>query len=370
MRPVANVGVGSTLKLTPEKDVIAWVEELPAAGFASGGYTPNAVNRRLAPVFARSARPTPGVLLAMTGLVLPGCFMSGDYQIAPGPVASASESNAPVGSSAPSVSGAGSAPSGSSGPVPSAQPSSEASSTAAVNPSTTPTSSVMPTSSALPSSATGAPSATLDGGTPQALPLTPQEVLDNPVAFSGGEAFPDCGLGLDAPYRGAWVAVSDGTREATIVGGYPGHGDGLDCAVHMQGRDLSDWGGGAVVAFDESETGTLTLDASGYTGIRLWLKGSTSGSYAEGYKPGPNWLRVQVKTGTDVGQEDWGMFCSVRPIDWTLCEIPFADVAWEQGDAPYLFDASELRGLGLIVAAAGGIARVTFDVWIDDVSFY
>jgi hypothetical protein len=186
-----------------------------------------------------------------------------------------------------------------------------------------------------------------------------------------GATSPDCVYSLSAPYYGSWGTFQDGTGVVSRKSETPGRAGAADCALHVVGSSLDDWGGGAATLLDDGDI----VDGSGFVGVQLWLKGWIKGGYREDdtsgdMVPADNWLRVQVKTGSTPAESDWGFFCQVNADSWTLCRSRFEDLGWEYQSRYYDFDPSELRGIGIVIATPNGQKTISYDFWLDDIQFY
>jgi hypothetical protein len=318
------------------------------------------------------------------GLVGSGCFFSGEYNIGdplgntPGilsPSDTASTAPAPSSTLVPlthsaSATLADSATSDPSVPL--------LSTSTLPNASATPSSSAPVASISAPVASTSSQAigpdagalATANVGTAE-IPADAAPSL-NPIRswlYTAG-TYPDCTDATSDEYDGAWITFSDDTADVYKSAQTPGRGGDSDCAMRLRATDLTDWGGGG--GFNLNWDGDVwgLYDVSDYAGVRIWLKGTTKGSYSDGFVGAPNMLRIQVKSGYDGDVEDWGFFCEVNADSWTLCESRFDELTFEHRFQPYQFDASKLRGFGFAIASPDLQAPVSFDVWIDDMGFF
>jgi hypothetical protein len=288
--------------------------------------------------------------------LLAGCFMAGDFVVRDTANDAGSEvAVAPAGQDI-SPSGVLLPRDSSSPPLPSWPGSSASGSVPPISLSAGPLTATSGMPSGAPAPSASAPTDTL---------LAPGQSV-----FTGGR-LPSCIHSLSKPYNGAWGTFQDDTGVVSRRSESPGRSGTEDCALHIAGSSLDDWGGGAALLLDDG----YTVDGSRFGGLRLWLKGWSKGGYradaSSGDKvPADNWLRVQVKTGETSRDGDWGFFCSMKSDSWTLCESRFADLGWEYESQYYEFDPGELRGLGLVISTPDGQKVISYDFWVDDIHFF
>jgi hypothetical protein len=175
---------------------------------------------------------------------------------------------------------------------------------------------------------------------------------------------------------GSWYTYNDKTAGATQTPPGPDFKpdavtpprDGSTFAAHTTGSGFTVWGAG--IGFDlnnPSGSAKKVYDASAYSGITLWIKGSSD-------KP----LRFNIATKdtapeggtcnlTDAGaagcNDHFGTTLALT-ADWTAKTIMFSDLAQSSFGVPATFKRAELIGLQFQVAQGA-----TFDFWIDDVAF-
>lgn len=77
--------------------------------------------------------------------------------------------------------------------------------------------------------------------------------------------------------QGAWFAFDDGTAgtrsEPTVK---PDGAEGSSSAICIDGEGFTAWGGGIALDLNEATSSRALYDASGYTGISFWARGSGS----------------------------------------------------------------------------------------------
>jgi len=231
-----------------------------------------------------------------------------------------------------------------------------------------------------------APSAELDAPAPtpsasQAAVLLPCErpkpapnaLLDD---FEDGDAV----LALVAQRNGSWFVATDGTSGGKSHPGagpanperlVPARCDSL-FALHFSGQGFVIWGAvaGAVLHFDQK---SVPVDLSAYQGIRFWIK---KGFQHTGV------LRLNVDdaaTHPDGGQcaepalrgrtacwNSYGLDMPLLDADWEERRVPFSSLTQKLPEpSPRPLDTAHVHRVSF-KASPGN----TYDVWIDDISFF
>lgn len=205
--------------------------------------------------------------------------------------------------------------------------------------------------------------------------------LAAPLLYNGGLA--PCSNALTPPRTGYWFAYNDATAIQTpaptalpFSGEAGGKGGATDCAMHTSGTGFSKWGAGIGFDIHSANSVTCPFDASVFSGIRFYAKGTTTGTHGALYAPAPNTIRVKVKMSSrlsaGLGGDDFGGWCSLTP-DWSLCDIPFATLAQEGYGPLGVFSKAELTQIQFQAAKEGTALlppSVGMDFWVDDVTFY
>jgi hypothetical protein len=192
-----------------------------------------------------------------------------------------------------------------------------------------------------------------------------------------------------------WFHYDDGTSDAgAIVAGQKSGGcDSVDsCAFHTSGSNYTNYGAGAGITLASNNI----FDASQYTGLDVWFRGTTQGTRGPNYSVSNNTVHVKFVTGfsDDAGADprngdDFGAYCPTTADDggsdcYVECKIPFVALQRDgfrgvDSGAPDpstdMFDPQNLVKIqfefSLYNGPDGGVpVPVSFDLWIDDVSWY
>jgi hypothetical protein len=216
----------------------------------------------------------------------------------------------------------------------------------------------------------------------------PTTTAANPLLYDGATLTTNCGSAITGTGRkGYWFGYGDasvmsGTAGAIVTAGVFGGCMGAgDCAFHAAGSGYTDYGAG--IGFDllDDATSTATAyDATAYTGVQLYAKGTITGTRGMGYTDVPQSLHIKLVTSTDRMGDDFGGYCTVVAAAWTKCSLAFA-AATRDGfsatppPATDVFDPKNLLKIQLEFskfsqAADASAVPVAFDVLVDDVSFF
>ncbi|HEY4013058.1 MAG TPA: hypothetical protein VGM06_06955 [Polyangiaceae bacterium] len=248
------------------------------------------------------------------------------------------------------------------------------------------------------SSSGGMPGASSSSGGAQLTPDQcgfPDSGAPNPTLYSGAPsgAAQVCVTSILPPRSTNWFSYHDATNDGGLLmtagAGTGGCGGTSTCAYHAYGPSNDDAGAGfniygAGVGFDLTDVNSVAqnYDASMYTGIQFWAKGTTLGTRGPNYANSPQTIHLKLVTATNRSGDDYGFYCTMLdPNDWTLCRSDFSVVKRDGFSstppvATDMFDPMVLQKvqfeLSLYSAPAGTmpIPSVMFDIWIDEVSFY
>ena len=234
-----------------------------------------------------------------------------------------------------------------------------------------------------------------DGG-PTACGI-PNPLPSKGLIYDGGVVAPSCPLTLDATnYPGNyWFGYGDGTNDGgTFIhtADVGGCGGPTDCAFHASGSGFTGYGAGVGLTLNTNGI----FDASAYTGLQVWFKGTSSGTRGAGYAKQDNSVHVKFLTGSADGSaadprngDDFGAYCPTTDADassgaWILCRLSFATLTRDgfrgvdsgaPNPATDTFDPQNLVKIqfefsAFTLADGGPAGPVAFDVWIDDVAFF
>jgi hypothetical protein len=237
------------------------------------------------------------------------------------------------------------------------------------------------------SGATGAESGTDSGSAAACTCPLPSTVSDAGLLYNGGTAAGTCPSTFmydNAP--NSWFSYSDGTVDSgsfTHIADMSGCDGPGSCAFHASGAGFTGYGAGVGFTLNDNST----FDASSFTGLDVYLKGTTTGTRGLDYAQANNTVHVKfVTSGADGGDpldgDDYGAYCPISQdagTCYSLCNIPFGGVARDgYHDAGVTaFDPQSLVKIQFEFSAYtpapdSGIAAtpVSFDVMIDNVAFY
>jgi len=249
-------------------------------------------------------------------------------------------------------------------------------------------------------SSSGGGSSSSSGGTPDAssgdvcgLPMRADGSPGFEV-YTGGSAAVTCGSSLSSNFPSqTWFGYDDGTSEAGSIvrggakGGCAGSGD---CAFHASGSGFTSFGAGVGFTLN----GNLAYDASKFTGLSVWMKGTTTGTRGLSYTQQDNTVHVKFVTGFNDGStssarkdDDYGSYCSIAAdggSGWVQCLMPFDTLTRDGFRGPDagvpdptmdMFDPQNLAKvqfeMSLYNAPDGSVPQpVSFDILIDDIAFF
>ncbi|HEY2408766.1 MAG TPA: hypothetical protein VGI10_22325 [Polyangiaceae bacterium] len=209
------------------------------------------------------------------------------------------------------------------------------------------------------------------------LPATCEPVPAVPNVYDGMPSNGTCPSAIAAPRTGFWYSFNDGTGvqrpapDEEHLGTLGGRAGAADCAMHNTGTGFITWGGGFGFDFSDAATGPCTYDASTFHGISLYLKGTTAGTQGIGLGAFPNTVRVNLATteSNASDQDHYGAWCSVSAT-YTLCSLSFATVKQAGWGVPITFNPAHMVSLAVQASLAAGFASTSWDVWVDDVTFF
>jgi|GEM_PF-1258617 len=125
------------------------------------------------------------------------------------------------------------------------------------------------------------------------------------------------------------------------------------------GTDYPCVGIGTELAEDATTLG-ITVDVSGFTGIRFWVKGNGTNAYC---------LRLMPISTINTGYNDF-KYTFIPPATWTQVAIPFTDFTQETGWGTVVAKNTVLASLQKLNFQTQNLLNVTVDFCIDNVEFY
>lgn len=188
----------------------------------------------------------------------------------------------------------------------------------------------------------GPDSSDLDGGACGcALPSASVQT----VVYEGGDAAAGCSSQFEFDdVVNYWFYYDDGTSSNIMQRTtFPGCGGAGSCASYASGSGFTGYGAGFGLSlnYKPAYDDTAIFDASGFTGVNVWLEGTTSGTRGPGFSPSNNTVHVKLATANPDGGsgdprlgDDYGTFCPVVGVSeagtcFTLCSVAFANVTRE-----------------------------------------
>ncbi len=155
----------------------------------------------------------------------------------------------------------------------------------------------------------------------------PETQAADAVLFSGALRGEVCRTASDLPYGTFWFGYQDAELGLAHRVGLPGcHAE--SCSLHVQGPTTSLVGYstyGAGVGFPMAANNG-PIDVSRFAGIQYWARGTIVGTRGPGYSNSPQMLLLKLVTATERQGDDFGMYCRIDPVDWTLCRQELSDL--------------------------------------------
>jgi hypothetical protein len=137
-------------------------------------------------------------------------------------------------------------------------------------------------------------------------------------------------------------------------------------AAHTQGSGFALWGAGMGFDLNNNGAGKLVYDASHYSGITFWAKGTSTKPVRVNFPSKDTSPEGGVcNSAMNKCSDHFGAKLNLT-ADWTKQDIKFTETAQQMWGIPQepSLDAAQLYGVQFQVEPG-----VTFDIWIDDVSF-
>jgi hypothetical protein len=158
------------------------------------------------------------------------------------------------------------------------------------------------------------------------LPTSPPEDI---ALFSGAREGEACRINLDEPYGTFWYSYQDTDAEPRVFQGVQAPGCSEDrCALRVQGPidgapPFTLYGAG--VGFPLA-AGDAEFDASAFSGIQYWARGTIQGTRGPGNTPGSQTLLLKVASSTNRSGDDFARYCRIDVANWTLCRQEFSEL--------------------------------------------
>ncbi|MDI1475604.1 carbohydrate binding domain-containing protein [Polyangium sp. y55x31] len=184
-----------------------------------------------------------------------------------------------------------------------------------------------------------------------------------------GSIFPNAGM------LGAWYTYNDETAGATqtpIVGDpfemtalSPARGSST-YAANTKGNGFTTWGAG--FGFDLNNDGVTkkAYNASQFAGIHFWAKVGAGSSGAVRFNVGDSQTTPEAGNCGDTCSDDFGANVTLT-TDWQEFKFAFAElktVNWSKQNL------TAIKKDALYYVHFQASQNATFDIWIDDISFY
>jgi hypothetical protein len=158
------------------------------------------------------------------------------------------------------------------------------------------------------------------------LPTSPPEDI---ALFSGARENDACRINLDEPYGTFWYSYQDTGGEPRVFQGVQGPGCFQDrCSLRVQGPidgappfTLYGAGVGFPLAVGDAE-----FDASAFSGIQYWARGTIQGTRDADNTPGSQTLLLKVVSSTNRSGDDFARYCRIDVANWTLCRQEFSEL--------------------------------------------
>lgn len=204
------------------------------------------------------------------------------------------------------------------------------------------------------------------------------------VIYSGSKAAGTCSNTTNTPYSTYWFKYDDKTAvtedpdgKAMTMAGATG-GCQSDCAIHSTGAGYKDYGAGIGFDLKADQTG---FDGSEYQGVQFFAKGTLTGTRAKDYSALANTIHMKIPTATGRGEDEYGAYCTVQADTWTNCRFKYSNLArdgFKDTEFPVAsdsFDQDKMTKIQFEFSRYTGESGstqppITFDVWVDNVSFF
>ncbi len=175
---------------------------------------------------------------------------------------------------------------------------------------------------------------------------------------------------------GAWYTYNDetmGAMQAPIVGDpflmtkVPKANGASQYAANTTGNGFTTWGAGFGFDLNNDGVAKKAFDASQYTGITFWALAGAGGATSIRFNVGDSQTTQEAgKCPAGMCGDDFGATLTLS-ADWQKFTFRFADmkaVNWSKANLAAIDKA------GLYAVHFQASQNTTFDIWIDDISFF
>jgi hypothetical protein len=193
-----------------------------------------------------------------------------------------------------------------------------------------------------------------------------------------------CDGEASAKRKGSWYTLDDGTGTVTPAPGepflptlIPGGRDGSVYAAHMNGSNFALWGARMGLNLYVVGLGAQSYDASSIGGITFWLKSNAPVALE---LPIPATIPMDQGAGAcedkdgarNCGNHFQFPILAPDPDSWVEYHVPFSALiqGYEQDQGGNTITGSASFSPGQLVSVQFVAPQASFDVWVDDISFY
>jgi hypothetical protein len=241
----------------------------------------------------------------------------------------------------------------------------------------------------------GSGGGTMDAGPFCACPAVLSDAATGLIYQGGTPTAGSCPLSFtfDGVSTNSWFSYNDGTTGGSLthVADVTGCNTPNSCALHATGSGFTGYGAGVGLTLNNNNL----FDASAFTGLSFYLRGTTMGTRGPGFTISNNTVHVKLVSGDSdadasdpLNGDDYGFYSVIEQEAGATCytsfQVPFSAFAvdaYDAGGTPTTIQQA-LQNLVKIqfefsaysvTSDSGALTDPTpvgFDVEIDNVSFY
>jgi hypothetical protein len=240
----------------------------------------------------------------------------------------------------------------------------------------------------------GSGGSTMDAGTCCACPAVLSDAGTGLIYQGGTPTAGSCPLSFTfESVSNSWFSYNDGTTGGSLthVADVTGCNTANSCALHATGSGFTGYGAGVGYTVNNNSL----FDASAFTGLSFYLRGTTTGTRGPGFAISNNTVHVKLVSGDSAADasdplngDDYGFYAVIEQEAGASCytsfQVPFSAFAVDAYDAGGTA-TTILQALQNLVkiqfefsaysvtsdsGALSDPTPVAFDVEIDNVSFY